>query len=150
MNVGPIAEAASAPPRPSCMVCSDVVAGDESYFGMALHRACLDAAEARRRAQYGTEELGRTCQECGWPVGVRDYPAVYPWDSRCKCAPQPGGSLMVEECPVCGQRHELRICPVNENSLLYRPRPAPRKQPAKAKPNAARTARDRIAEPHAR
>lgn len=131
------------------MACSDVVLYQDSYLGMPLHKTCLETAEARRLVEYGTPELGPTCQRCGRPVGVRDYPAVYPWDSDCECVPGPAEPVIVESCPVCGQRHELRICVVNEKSLLYRPnRPNRPQQPAKPKPRPV--ARERIAEPHAR
>ncbi len=148
----------------NCTICSDVVTPEESYFGMPLHRSCLDAAEARRLGKYGPPGAGPTCQDCGRPVGIRDYPAVYPWDSDCACDGPAGDALMVEPCPVCGERHELRICPVSERSLMYHPcktcqkthpfypcemqqRPAPPKQPAK--PQRTPEVRPRIAKPHA-
>jgi len=31
-----------------------------------------------------------TCPQCGEEIGVRDYPAVWPWDSDCGCGPRPG------------------------------------------------------------
>jgi hypothetical protein len=146
------------------MVCSDVVLDRESYFGMALHRACLDAAEARWLAKYGSPGVGPTCQDCGRPVGVRDYPAVYPWDSDCACVSGADPVPVVDPCPVCGERHEIRICTVTDKSLIYQPcktcgdihpfypcemqqRPALAKQPAK--PQRTPKARPRIAQPHA-
>lgn len=105
----------------NCAICSDAVSPEESYCGMPLHRACLDAAEARRLAKYVRDGAGPTCLQCRRPIGTRDYPATYPWDSECACYPEFAESIIVDRCPVCGQSHELRICPVNEKSLLWRP-----------------------------
>lgn len=105
----------------NCTICSDTVAPEESYFGMPLHRSCLDAAEARRLAKYGPPGVGPACLQCGRPIGARDYPATYPWDSECECYPESQELPIVKDCPVCGHDHELRICPVNEKSLLFQP-----------------------------
>ena len=148
----------------NCTICSDAVTPEESYFGMPLHKACLDGAEARRQAKYGPPGAGPTCHDCGRPVGVRDYPAVYPWDSDCDCVSGADEVPVVDRCPVCGKGHELRICPVNDRSLIYQPcktcqkthpfypcemqqHPARAEQPAKRQRTPK--ARPRIAQPNA-
>ena len=149
----------------NCTICSDAVTPEESYFGMPLHKACLDGAEASRIAKYGPPGAGPTCQDCGRAVGLRDYPAVYPWDSDCACGPEATDPTILDWCPVCGESHELRICTVTDKSLIYQPcrtcgeihpfhscemqqRPAPAKQPAK--PQRTPEVRPRIAQPDGR
>lgn len=162
MKPDAIARAASAPKLPSCMACHLPVRWQQRYLGMELHLDCLLESESRRLADQALDP-GPTCRDCDQPIGVRDYAAVYPWDSQCDCYPEPAAPPIVNDCPVCGETHEVRICPVNEKSLLFQPckrchtvhpfyscklpdGPAPEKKPG---PKRAPAPRERIAEKHA-
>lgn len=48
------------------------------------------------------------CRACGGDIGERDYPAVWPFDSQCRCGPPVCQDALPWPCWCCGSLHHDR------------------------------------------
>ena len=83
------------PSKQQAATCSVAAQGDEGGHLSQPHLTPPAPPAASRPA---------TCCLCGQPVGDRDFPAVWPFDSECGC-PSPFRPVVVEEeLPVPNER----------------------------------------------